>query len=146
MSRRHIAAVVATALWLGTSASGANDPNRPLVLGTHALLEISDAPFDVLNSTELVTRALSDAARAAAFDVVGEHSHAFPVQGVSAVFLIRCAWPPRMCSRVLTPLPHTTLCAAAPQRVAPVRSHVAGARLCCARHLHVQPGRAGTAV
>ena len=91
MSRRHCAAVVATALWLGASASGVNDPDKPLILGTHALLEISDTPFDVLNSTELVTRALSDAARAAAFDVVGEHSHAFPAQGVSAVFLIRCA-------------------------------------------------------
>ena len=70
-------------------------------LGTHIFLEIFDAPFATLNSSHAVTLALRAATTAGGLTVVGELTHSFPVQGVSALLLISeshlsiHAWPER---------------------------------------------------
>ena len=57
-------------------------------LGTHLLVELFDAPFDMLNSSSAVLRALRSAVEIGGLTVVGELVHSFPVMGVSALLLI----------------------------------------------------------
>ena len=58
-------------------------------LGTHILLEVRDAPFEQLNSSSIVLAAMYAAISAGSLTVVGELAHQFPVQGFSAVLMIR---------------------------------------------------------
>jgi hypothetical protein len=58
-------------------------------MGTHIVLEVHGAPFDRLNSTQIVAGALRSAVAAGGLTVVGELVHQFPVQGVSAILMIR---------------------------------------------------------
>ena len=58
-------------------------------LGTHILLEVRDAPFAQLNSSSSVLAAMYAAISAGGLTVVGELAHQFPVQGFSAVLMIR---------------------------------------------------------
>jgi S-adenosylmethionine decarboxylase proenzyme len=57
-------------------------------LGTHVLIELYDAPFQLLNSTTAVAAALNAAVAAGGLTVVGELVHQFPVMGVSGILLI----------------------------------------------------------
>ena len=57
-------------------------------LGTHLLLEVSDAPYATLNSSTSVLAALQAAVEAGGLDVVHQVVHEFPVQGCSAVLMI----------------------------------------------------------
>lgn len=67
----------------------ATESSLPLErLGTHAMLEVLDAPFDALNSTDRVLGALRAAAASGNLTVLGEHVHAFPVMGVSVLLLL----------------------------------------------------------
>ena len=59
-------------------------------LGTHILLEVTSAPFERLNSSQLVLAAMHAAIKAGGLTVVGELAHQFPVMGFSAVLMIRC--------------------------------------------------------
>jgi S-adenosylmethionine decarboxylase proenzyme len=75
------------ALLLARPLSGAPlaGPKR---MGTHILLEVTDAPFAVLNSSSQVMGALRAAVAAGGLTVVGEVVHQFPEQGFSAVIMI----------------------------------------------------------
>ena len=57
-------------------------------LGVHIILEVHDAPFAALNSSDTVMAALQDAADVGGLHVVGEMKQQFPVQGFSAVLLV----------------------------------------------------------
>jgi hypothetical protein len=59
-------------------------------LGTHILLEVTAAPFERLNSSQMVLAAMHAAIEAGGLTVVGELAHQFPVMGFSAVLMIRC--------------------------------------------------------
>lgn len=76
-------------------ATLATPPHAFTRLGTHIIVEVQHAPFDVLNSSARTRAALLRAVDAADLTIVGEHFHTFPVQGVSGVLLIRCAPRPR---------------------------------------------------
>ena len=77
-------------------------------MGTHVIVELHGAPFDLLNSSTRVRAALWAAARSGELTVVGEHFHAFPVQGVSGMLLIRraqsLAVAPKRYSASVTPV------------------------------------------
>ena len=62
--------------------------DRFLRLGTHVIVELRQAPFEVLNSTSLARDALLAATSAGSLTVVGEHFQSFPVMGLSGVLLI----------------------------------------------------------
>lgn len=87
--------------WPGSDAAPVTTQTQHPVrtrLGTHLLLEVTDAPFERLNSSSMVLSALHASVNAARLTVVGELSHQFPVMGFSAVIMIRyscaCAPPP----------------------------------------------------
>ena len=87
--------------WPGSNAAPVTTQTQHPVstrLGTHLLLEVTDAPFERLNSSSMVLSALHASVNAARLTVVGELSHQFPVMGFSAVIMIRyscaCAPPP----------------------------------------------------
>lgn len=87
-------------------------------MGTHILLEVHDAPFDVLNSSARVLSSLYAAVHAGGLTVVGELAHEFPVQGCSAILMISEShlsihtWPENgyaaVCSGALRPSVSTT--------------------------------------
>ena len=57
-------------------------------MGVHIILEVHDAPFATLNSSDTVMAALHEAVRVGGLHTVGELVHSFPVQGFSAVIMV----------------------------------------------------------
>lgn len=64
-----------------------NPPSRRM--GTHVIVELQQAPFELLNNSSRVRHALLAAANAGSLTVVGEHFHDFPIMGMSGMLLIR---------------------------------------------------------
>ena len=58
-------------------------------MGTHVTLEILGSPFQILNSTASVRRALFAGVHAGNLTVIADSFQTFPVQGLSGIILIR---------------------------------------------------------
>lgn len=57
-------------------------------VGTHGILELYGCPFELLNDHEFIKRTLREAAEDAGATWLGEVSHAFSPQGVTALGLL----------------------------------------------------------
>lgn len=84
----HSVALLASVLLLGAPLQVASTAAAFRRRGTHIILEVTDAPFAVLNSSSAVLAALHAAVAAGGLTVVGDMVHEFPVQGFSAVLMI----------------------------------------------------------
>ena len=57
-------------------------------IGYHCILELSGCPSHLLNDQEFITEAVREAARTADLTLLGEISHGFTPQGVTALALL----------------------------------------------------------
>lgn len=59
-----------------------------LPIGTHCIIELYDCPADLLNDQEFVKQAIREASEVGCTDLLGEVSHHFTPQGVTALGLL----------------------------------------------------------